>query len=84
MGDTVELLHDDMWWEVRTSEMASPHPHPHPIPNPNPIPNPHPIPNPDAGREQVRISEINRAHITQDVLFLVRSTQYGDEHEVPG
>ena len=47
VGDAVELLHDDMWWEVR-------------------------------------IGEINRARITQDVLFLVRSTQYGDEHEVPG
>ena len=81
VGDTVELLHDDMWWEVRIGEMANPHPHPHPIPQP--IPNPHPIPNPDACREQVRISEINRARITQDVLFLVRSTQYGDEHEVP-
>ena len=46
-GDTVELLHEEMWWEVR-------------------------------------VKEINRARITQDVLYLVRSAQYGDEHEVPG
>ena len=76
VGDTVELLHDDMWWEVRINEMANPGPDPNPIP--------HPTPNPDAEREQVRIIEINRARITQDVLFLVRSTHYGDEHEVPG